>query len=301
MFELTFLGTSASIPSADRNHPGLLISLGATRVLVDCGEGTQRQLLIAGAGFRHLHRLLLTHDHFDHVLGIPGLLATLGVQNKRDALVVNGGARTLEAVAQILAGFWGPGRAPVAIEFAPVEANQQIAMDGFTVTCFPIRHRDTDSFGYSFEIAPRRHLRADRLSALAIPDGPIRGRLAAGLPVTLSSGETIDPEDVLGPPEDGHKLVVIGDAETTEGLEKIVRSANLLVIEATFLERDAAIARDYGHLTAAEAARLAAHNGVHRLILTHLSGRYEADEILAEASSIFSATSIASDFDRVTV
>ena len=134
-----------------------------------------------------------------------------------------------------------------------------------------------------------------------MPDGPARGELAAGRAITLEDRRTIDPEDVLGPPSGGKKLVVIGDTETTEGLAKSVADADLLVIEATFLDRDAPTARDYGHLTAAEAARFAAANNVRQLVLTHLSGRYEDDEILAEAARFFSNVRIAADFDRIAV
>ncbi len=129
----------------------------------------------------------------------------------------------------------------------------------------------------------------------------MRGELAAGRPVTIEGGRTIDPEDVLDPPRGGKKLVVIGDTETTEGLAKHAADADLLVIEATFLDRDAPTARDYGHLTAAEAAQFAATNNVRELVLTHLSGRYEDDEILAEAARIFPSVRIAADFDRITV
>jgi ribonuclease Z len=123
--------------------------------------------------------------------------------------------------------------------------------------------------------------------------------LAGGRPVTLADGITISPEDVLGPLEAGKKLVVVGDAETTEGLAEHVRDADGLVIEATFLERDAAIARDYGHLTAAEAAALAKASGAQSLVLTHISGRYSDEEILAEAMRTFPNSRVAADFDRI--
>lgn len=110
MFDLTFLGTSASVPSAERNHPGLLVVAGGKRILVDCGEGTQRQLLRSGAGFRRLDRLLLTHGHFDHVLGIPGLFSTLGSQQSAETMTIHGGAGTLDAVVRMLAGLWGKAR-----------------------------------------------------------------------------------------------------------------------------------------------------------------------------------------------
>ena len=299
-FDLTFLGTSASVPSAERNHPALLVEAAGKRVLIDCGEGTQRQLLRSGAGFRRLDRILLTHAHLDHVLGIPGLFSTLGLRQASDAMTIHGGQGTLDIVIRMLAGLWGVGRAPIAVQFEGLAEGQVLACGEFTIDCFPVRHRDTDSFGFVFQIPPRRHLRPDRLVALGVPDGPLRGELAAGRPVVLG-GRTIDPGDVLGPPSGGRKLVVIGDTETTEGLSQYAANADMLVIEATFLERDASTARNYGHLTAAEAASFAAANNIGQLVLTHMSGRYQDEEILAEAAKIFPNTRIAADFDRVVV
>jgi ribonuclease Z len=301
MFALTFLGTSASVPSAERNHPGLLLEAAGTRILIDCGEGTQRQLLRSGAGFRRLDRILLTHGHLDHVLGIPGLFSTLGLRQTSDVMTIHGGPGTLDIVIRMLAGLWGAGRAPIPVEFLPLTEGQVVDAGDFAIDCFPVRHRDTDSFGFSFQSPARRHLLSDRLAALDVPDGPMRGELAAGRPVMIEGGRTIEPEDVLGPPNGGKKLVVIGDTETTEGLSKHVADADLLVIEATFLDRDAPTARDYGHLTAAEAAGFAAANNVQQLVLTHLSGRYEDEEILAEAAKIFPNVRIAADFDRIAV
>jgi ribonuclease Z len=299
MFALTFLGTSASVPSAERNHPGLLIEAGSQRILVDCGEGIQRQLL--RAGFRRLDRLLLTHGHFDHVLGIPGLFSTLRLGGSADLMTIHGGPNTLDVVVRMLAGLWGEGKAPIPLELVPLAEHQLIDAGEFTIGCFPVRHRETDSFGFSFESRARRHVRADRLEALGVPDGPLRGELAQGKHVRLADGRLIDPEDVLGPPERGKKLVIVGDAETTEGLAEQVRAADVLVIEATFLERDASIARDYGHLTAAEAAELAAMSDVKQLLLNHISGRYPDEEILAEAAKAFPNSRIAMDFDRIVI
>jgi ribonuclease Z len=301
MFALTFLGTSASVPSAGRNHPGLLVEATGHRILVDCGEGTQRQLLRSGAGFRRLDRLLLTHGHFDHVLGIPGLFSTLRLRQSSDAMTIHGGPGTLDVIVRMLAGLWGEGRAPIPLELVPLTAGQVVDAGEFTIGCFPVPHRDTDSFGFSFESQARRHLRPDRLEALGVPDGPLRKELAEGKPVTLANGRTIDPEDVLGPPEGRKKLVIVGDTETTEGLAEYVRDANVLVIEATFLDRDAAIARDYGHLTAAEAAALAATSDVKLLVLTHISGRYTDEDILAEARKTFPNSRVAMDFDHIVI
>jgi ribonuclease Z len=301
MFALIFLGTSASVPSTERNQSSLLIELGSQRILVDCGEGTQRQLLRAGAGFRRLDRLLLTHGHFDHVLGIPGLFSTLGLRRSADLMTIHGGPGTLDVVVRMLAGLWGEGKAPIPLELVPLVKVQVIDAGDFTIGCFPVRHRETDSFGFSFESRARRHLLPDRLEALGVPDGPLRGQLAQGKQVTLGNGRLIDPEDVLGTREWGKKLVIVGDAETTEGLAEQVRNADVLVIEATFLERDASTARDYGHLTASEAAALAATSDIKQLILTHISGRYPDEEILAEAAKAFPNSRIAKDFDRVVI
>ena len=301
MFALTFLGTSASVPSAERNHPALLLEVASERMLIDCGEGTQRQLLRSGAGFRRLDRILLTHGHLDHVLGIPGLFSTLGLRQTSDVMTIHGGPGTLDTVIRMLAGLWGAGRAPISVQFVPLSEGRVVDAGDFTIDCFPVRHRDTDSFGFSFQSPARRHLLSDRLDALGVPDGPVRGELAAGRPITVEGGRMIGPEDVLGPPSGGKKLVVIGDTEATEELSKHVAGADLLVIEATFMDRDAPTARDYGHLTVAEAARFAAANNVGQLVLTHLSGRYEDDEILTEATKIFPNVRIAADFDRIAV
>jgi ribonuclease Z len=299
MFNLTFLGTSASVPSAERNHPAMLVEAGGHRVLVDCGEGTQRQLLRSGRGFRRLNQLLLTHGHLDHVLGIPGLLSTLRLQGSTDAMTIHGGSGALAVVAQMLAGFWGEGTAPIRLQLLPLATGRVVDASEFTISCFPVQHRDTDSFGFSFETGARRHLRSDRLSALGVPDGPVRKALAEGQPVTLDDGRTIDPEDVLDALAKGKKLVIVGDAETTQGLSEYVADADVLVIEATFLDRDRAIARDYGHLTAAEAAALAVAGNVKLLVLTHISGRYPEDEILAEATRTFPNSRVANDFDQI--
>jgi ribonuclease Z len=201
----------------------------------------------------------------------------------------------------MLAGLWGEGKAPIPLHLVPLSAGQVIDAGEFAIGCFPVSHRETDSFGFSFESRARRHLRPDRLEVLGVPDGPLRGELAQGKQVRLPDGRTIDPEDVLGRPERRKKLVIVGDAETTDGLAEQVRDADVLVIEATFLERHASIARDYGHLTAAEAAELAATNDVKQLVLTHISARYTDEEILAEARKTFPNSRVAMDFDHIVI
>jgi ribonuclease Z len=258
-------------------------------------------LLRSGAGFRRLDRLLLTHGHFDHVLGIPGLFSTLRLRQSTDVMTIQGSPGTLDVVVRMLAGLWGEGRAPIPLLLVPLAEGRILDAGEFTVDCFRVQHRDTESFAFSFESQVRRHLLPDRLAALGVPDGPVRKNLAEGRPVVLADGRTIDSEDVLGPPERRKKLVVVGDTETTDGLAGHVRDADLMVIEATFLERDAAMALEYSHLTAAKSAELAAAAGVRRLVLTHISGRYTDDEILAEATKIFPNSRVAADLDRLAV
>src|SRR4030081_1519912 len=193
MFDLTFLGTSASVPSADRNHhPGLLVEAGSHRIMVDCGEGTQRQLLRSGAGFGRLERLLLTHGHVDHVLGIPGLFSTLRLLQSPDVMTIHGSPGTLDVVVRMLAGLWGEGRAPIPLQLVPLAEGRILDAGEFTVDGFRVRHRDPESFAFSFASQVRRHLLPDRLSALGVPDGPIRKDLAARTGVVLAHGRIIN-------------------------------------------------------------------------------------------------------------
>ena len=301
MFELTFLGTAASTPSAERGLPAALVQAGGERFLIDCGEGTQRQLLRAGSGFRRLGHVLLTHAHLDHVLGMGGLIATLGLMDVRTPLRICGSGETMRFVAQYLGSLYPLPRAPVPLDFIELQAGPVLAADAFTLRCFPVKHRGTESLGFRFETVARRHLDAGQLAALGVPPGPLRAELAAGRSVLLPDGRRIEPEMVQGPPAPGVSLAVVGDAEEVDTLIAPVAGADALVIEATFLERDAALAADRGHLTAAEAGRLAAEAGVGALYLTHISGRYDPAEIAAEAGRSFDNVSVASDFDRVSV
>jgi len=301
MFDLTFLGTAASTPSAERGLPAVLVGASRTRFLIDCGEGTQRQLLRAGSGFRRIGQILLTHAHLDHVLGLGGLIATLGLFDVRNTLRICGSGETLRFVEHYLASLYPLPRAPVPLQFDELQPGPVLANREFAVTCFPVRHRGTESLGYRFDAISRRHLRADRLAALGVPSGPWRAQLAAGKAVVLPDGRRVEPESVLGPAAAGISLAVVGDAEEVESLIAPVSGADVLVIEATFLEADAALAAARGHLTAAQAGHLAAAAQVGALYLTHISGRHDPADIAAEAGRFFPNVTVANDFDRVTV
>jgi ribonuclease Z len=305
MFELIFLGTAATTPSTERGLPALLVSAGSERFLVDCGEGTQRQLLHSGTGFRRLGHILLTHVHLDHVLGLGGLFATLGLFDLRGEVAIYGSRETVGFVERYLAGIW-TGQTPtpvrlVALDPGALDPAPFFAGRDYRITCFPVRHHRTQSLGYLFETIPRRHLQPELLDALGVPPGKLRARLAAGEPIVLADGRRIAPEEVAAGAATATRLAIVGDTEETDTLMPFVTGADALVIEATFLDEDAGIAATRGHLTAGQAARLARDAGVSALYLTHISGRYAAGAIAAEAARFFPGTRVMNDFDRVAV
>jgi ribonuclease Z len=302
LFEIVFLGTAAGVPAVDRGLPASMVLHREQRFLVDCGEGTQRQLLRSGLGLRRLDCVLLTHGHLDHLLGLGGLAGTMALLETGDRLTVYGGASVLGIVRTLLTGVvWPEGRPPLEVETITIERGIIIESEHLCVCAFPVRHRGIDSFGFTFSEKPRRHLRADRLAALDVPSGPVRRELLRGEVAVLDDGRRVTPDEVATPPQPGTRVVVVGDAACAEELLEEVRTADALVIEATFLERDADKAAERGHLTAAQAARLAAAAEVGALYLTHVSARYSHAEIEAEARTFFPAAAVGRDFDRVTV
>ncbi len=300
MFELVFLGTAAAVPSAERALPALLIARGPSRFLVDCGEGTQRQLMRGQLGFRGLGHVLLTHLHLDHVAGLAGFLATRQLYQLEGAVEIIGSRETVAFARRYLCATIGPGRA-AGYRLRAVSPGMILSRPRWHLTAFPVAHRGTESLGYLFEEETRRALLPDRLDALGVPEGPERAALARGNPVVLADGRPVTPEMVQGPSVAGAKLAIIGDAEEVVSLVEPVRRADALVVEATFLERDAGLARARGHLTAAAAAGLAREAEAGELLLTHISGRYKSEEILAEAGRLFPMVRVAADFDRVSV
>jgi ribonuclease Z len=302
VFEVIFLGTAGGVPAVERGLPALMVRHRQRRFLVDCGEGTQRQLLQSGLGFRQLDGVLLTHGHIDHVLGVGGLAATLALLGAGDRLTVYGGADALRAVHHLIHGvIWPRGRPP--LEVTTIGLAPGIALDDphLCLRAFPVSHRETQSFGFVFEQKSHRKMLPEMLESLEVPSGPERRRLLDGEPVVLPDGRRITPEQVLGPPQPGARLAVVGDTDDAQSLVEVVRGADALIIEATFLERDAAKAAARGHITAAQAARLAAVAEVGALYLNHISGRYQPAEIEAEARAIFPNATVARDFDRVEV
>lgn len=302
MFEIVFLGTSASAPSIRRGLSAQVVMKDEHRFLIDCGEGTQRQILQSGLGFKRLNRILITHGHLDHILGLAGLLSTFSRWEAIDDLEILGGGWALERIHDLLYGVVLRGaRPPMDIRLTEISPGIIFEDDDFTVRAFPVMHRGPDCFGYAFAEKARRPFLPERAEALSIPPGPWRKQLVNQKVVTLPDGRTIHPDEVLGNVRPGTHLVHVGDTGDTESLLEICRDVDTLVIEATYLEEEVEMAARFAHLTAKQAAQLAHQAGVQHLILTHISRRYRERDVLAEARSIFPDTFVARDFDTFQV
>jgi ribonuclease Z len=298
LFEILFLGTSASAPSAKRGLSGQIVSHNEYRFLIDCGEGTQRQILQSGIGFKRLTRVLLTHGHLDHILGLGGLLSTFMRWEAIDEFEIFGGRNTLERVKTLLYDVVLRGQqTPMPLKLREIKPGVIFKADDFTVTAFPVTHRGPDCFGYVFEEKARRPFLSQKADELGVPFGPERGQLVAGKEITLADGRRVIPEDVLGPWEKGSKFVVVGDAGRIDNLVEICKDADALVIESTYLDEEADMAKQFSHLTARMGAELAIKAGVKKLILTHISRRYREKDVIAEAQSVFPNVVVARDFD----
>ena len=302
MFELIYLGTSASAPSVRRSLPSMVVLYNEHRFMVDCGEGTQRQLLTSGIGLKRLNKILITHSHLDHILGLAGLVSTMVRWETMEELHIYGGADAVERIKDLLFSVVLRGnRTPTPLFFHKLTAGVIFEEKNLTVSCFPVTHRGTDSFGYKFEEKGRRPFLPEKAAALNIPAGPWRKDLVNGESVTLPDGRTIDADLVLGDYIPGTSLVTVGDTGNAMELLPYVQGVDALSIESTYLEEEADMAKLYSHLTAKMAAELAKEANVGKLYLTHVSRRYREKDILAEAQAVFPNTEVARDFSQFQV
>jgi ribonuclease Z len=298
LFEIVFLGTSASAPSAKRNLPAQVIKHDEYRFLIDCGEGTQRQILQSGIGFKRLNRILITHSHLDHILGLAGLLSTYMRWETIDELEIYAGKAALERISDLLYGVVLRGAtSPMPIHMHAIGSGTFFEESDFSITAFPVQHRGPDCLGFIFQEHGRRPFLPEKAEALGIPSGPLRRELVEGRAVTLPDGRRVEPQDVLGEFRPGTRLIHIGDVGETDGLAEVCQGADALVMESTYLEEEAEMAVHFSHMTARRAAGLARQAGVKQLILTHISRRYREKDVLAEAQAEFENVVVARDFD----
>ncbi len=302
MFEILFLGTSASAPSAKRGLAAQIVKHDEYRFLIDCGEGTQRQILQSGTGFKHLTRILLTHSHLDHILGLGGLLSTFLRWEAIEELEIFGGRVTLDRVRTLVNDVVLRGnQPPMPLYFREIKPGVFFEAEDFTISAFSVTHRGPDCLGYVFEGKARRPFLPEKANELGVPFGPERSDLVNGRAITLANGKRISPDDVLGPLQKGVKFVVVGDAGKTDDILEHCKDADGLVIESTYLSQEADIAHQFSHLTARQAAELAVKANVKKLILTHISRRYREKDVLKEAQEIHPNVSVARDFDSFAI
>jgi ribonuclease Z len=290
---LFFLGTAGSVPSARRGLPAVLVRRGGDRLLFDCGEGTQRQLL-RSVGLLDLDTIFITHFHADHWLGLPGMLKSFALRERTEPLTVYG-PRGLNEMMGVMRVVYG--RLPYELIIQELEPAESVVRDGYLIAAIPVRHKAERAFGYALVEDPRPgHLDARLAQQLGVTPGPDFGRLQRGETV---GGVT--PEQVMGPMREGRKVVLSGDTAPCEALAIAAHQADLLVHEATFAEDEAERARLTLHSTAGQAATLAREAEVRLLAITHVSSRYVGGELRDQARAIFPATEAPRDFDTIEV
>ncbi|MBV8221370.1 MAG: ribonuclease Z [Solirubrobacterales bacterium] len=288
-----FAGTAGSIPTARRGLPALLVRRGGDRILFDCGEGTQRQL-VQSVGLTELTEVFLTHYHADHWLGLPGLLKTFDLRARERPLAIHGppGLRELLTLALRAAG-----RVRYELDLIELAPGDLLERDGYNIAPVRVAHRAPNALGYVIYEDPRPgEFDPETAAALGVVPGPEFGQLQRGETV-----RGVRPEQVLGPPRAGRKIVISGDTSPTETLAIASHEADLLIHEATFTEEEHDRAAETGHSTAAQAATLARDAGVTMLALTHFSTRYTVGVLRDEARAIFPRTVLPRDFDSIEI
>ena len=296
--DLVFLGTSGSVPTARRAPAATLIRRGGDRLLVDCGEGTQRQLLRSGIGLVEIPEVFLTHYHADHYLGLPGMMKTFALRGRELPLVVHGPPGLHDLFASLRRIF---GKLTYPYELVELRPGDALERADHTLVAFRVDH-GVSSVGYALVEGERAgRFDVERATTLGVPKGPLFGALQRGETVTLLGGAEIRPEQVLGPPRPGRRVVVTGDTRAAAGTLEVARGADVLVHDGSFAEEERERAAETGHATAREAAELARLADVRMLVLTHLSNRYFGPEIVREARDVFAETIVPKDFDIVDV
>jgi ribonuclease Z len=292
---LKFLGTSASRPTVERGLSCVAIVREGETLMIDCGEGTQRQMMRYGISFA-FGDLFFTHFHTDHFIGVLGLLRTLTLQARAEPLRV-WGPKGVQAMLKRADGL-GVERLSFPLEVVEVTPGTPIARKGYVMLPFAVEHRAASAVGYALVEEERRgRFNPDLARDLGIPEGPLWGKLHKGETVTLPDGRVVDPATLVGPTRTGRRVVITGDTRPCDATAAAAADADLLVHEATFGDEEAARAIETGHSTSREAATIAAKAGARNLVLTHFSARYSRDpsDLEREAKEVFPNVTCARD------
>ena len=289
---LFFAGTAGSMPTAARGLPAILVRAGGDQLLFDCGEGTQQQLL-RSIGLPELDAIFVTHLHLDHWLGLIGLIKTFDLRGRATPLTIHG-PPGLRALFAGLAPVLGRTSYPLALE--ELEPHAEVRFGSYVIAAFPVEHR-VRAYGYALleDERPGR-FDAEAATRLGVRPGPDFGRLQVGETVG-----GVSPEQVLGEPRRGRRVVISGDTAPCQAVEVYAHRDDVLVHEATFMEDERPRARQTAHSTARQAAELARDAGVALLALTHLSTRYFPREVRREAREVFADTVVPRDFDSIAI
>ncbi len=294
-FSIRFLGTSAARPTVERGVSALAIVREGETLLFDCGEGTQRQMMRYGVSFG-LDDIFFTHTHSDHVLGLTGLLRTLSLQGRTDALRLWGPRGSAKVLRQCIS--MGGDRLTYPVTVTEIDAGSTLQRKDYQIVTFPVDHGGARALGYAVAEYDRLgRFNPELARAWGVPEGPLWGRLHKGETVTLPDGRTVSPAELVGAARRGRKIVLTGDTRPCEATVAAAWDADLLVHEATFGEDEAERAVETGHSTATEAATVAKAASARRLVLTHLSARYSRDwgQLEAEARAVFPHVQVAKD------
>ncbi len=292
--DVIFLGTGGSVPSARRNTASVLVRRGGDRLLFDCGEGTQRQMQ-RSTGLVQVTDIFITHLHADHYLGLPGLLKTWDLQDRKEPVVVYGppGLRDLYAsLSRVI------GRVGYEVELDELVAGDRVNFNGYTVEPFAVEHRVAAN-GYLLWEQPRPgRFDPDVATSLGVSEGVDFGLLQRGEEVSGTDG-TVRPEQVMGEERPGRRVALTGDTRPCDATREAAAGAHLLIHDASFAEEEIERADETGHSTARQAALIAADAGVSMLALVHISARHFIPEILDEAREVFPEAVAPRDFDRI--
>jgi ribonuclease Z len=294
--KLVFLGTGGTYPSKFRNVTSIAVQMASEVLMFDCGEGTQRQLMFSPVSFMRIGKIFISHLHADHFLGLPGLIQSMSLNGREDELRIYGPDGMEDTVKSILSlGYFKSGYKITAEDVAP---GTTLEFDNYAVRCIEASH-SVPSLAFSLEEASRPgRFDVGKAKRLGIPEGPLYRRLQQGKPITVA-GRQIRPEEVLGSPRKGRKIVYTGDTKPSQEIVELARDADVLIHDCTLDSSHKELAASFGHSTAAEAALVAKEAGVHMLFLVHLSPRYDDGEILErEAKQIFKNSKVAEELSE---